>query len=117
VAAAAGARVALGDFRIPAQWKFVTVAGVVFDADGRPADGARVYLKGAEDDDHILAEPAIADMSGRFVIAALAGHHYRLFAERPGPSGRLSRVDSSDQVRITPVEGVKPVRLTLERRY
>jgi hypothetical protein len=109
--------VTLGDFRIPADITYVSMAGVVFDSDGVPAEGARIYLKGAGEDDVILAEPAVADTSGRFVIAAIAGHEYQLFAERRRLSSRPGSVDSTDQVRITVTEGMKPIRLTLRRRY
>ena len=117
VTLAAGEERDLADFRIPDRQKYVPVSGVVFDADGRPAEGARVYLKGVGDDDRIVSEPVAADFVGRFVIAALAGTDYLLFAERTRPEGRSSRVDSTDQLRLAVVEGLKPVRLTLERRY
>jgi hypothetical protein len=119
ITVAGGERVTLGDLRIPDQLKYVPVSGIVFDADGRPAEGARVFLKGlAEDDaDYILTEPVTADASGKFVVAALGGAEYRLFAERGRLEGRLERVDSSEQVRLMAVEGLKPLRLTLQRRY
>lgn len=117
VVLAAGEHLDLADFRIPAEQRYVPVSGVVFDADGTPAEGARVYLKGVGEDDRIVSEPVAVDFVGRFVIAALSGTDYLLFAERTRPEGRASRVDSTDQLRLTVVEGLKPVRLTLERRY
>ena len=54
---------------------------------------------------------------GGFVIAARAGTEYRLFAERPRAGGRPSRVDSTDPMPLTALEGLAPVRLKLERRY
>jgi protocatechuate 3,4-dioxygenase beta subunit len=117
VAVAAGERVGLADFRIPAQQTYVAVSGMVFDADGTPAEGARVYLKGVGEDDPIVSEPVPVDFMGRFVIAARAGSEYRLFAERARAGGRSSRVDSTDEMPLTAVDGLKPVRLTLERRY
>jgi Carboxypeptidase regulatory-like domain len=117
VAVASGARTMLADFRIPAHYKYVAVSGVVFDADGTPAEGARVFLKGVGDDDRIVSEPVAADFMGGFVIAARAGTEYRLFAERPRPGGRSSRVDSTDPMPLTAAEGLAPVRLKLERRY
>jgi hypothetical protein len=117
VAVAPGARTVLADFRIPAHHKYVAVSGVVFDADGTPAEGARVYLKGVGEDDRIVSEPVAADFMGGFVIAARAGTEYRLFAERPRPGGRSSRVDSTDPMSLTAAEGLAPVRLKLERRY
>jgi hypothetical protein len=117
VAVAPGARVELADFRIPADHKYVAVAGVVFDADGTPAEGARVYLKGVGEDDRILSEPVAADFMGGFVIAARAGTDYQLFAERPRPGGRSARVDSTDPIHLAAADGLAPVRLKLQRRY
>ena len=117
VAVAPGAREALADFRIPAPHKYVAVSGVVFDADGKPAEGARVFLKGVGEEDRIVSEPVAADFMGGFVIAARAGTEYQLFAERPRPGGRSARVDSTDPMQLTAAEGLAPVRLKLERRY
>ena len=117
IALDAGERETLVDFTIPVHHKYVAVSGVVFDADGTPAEGARVYLKAVGEDDRIVSEPVAADFMGGFVIAARAGTEYRLFAERTRPGGRPSRVDSTDQVRLTAADGLEPVRLTLERRY
>jgi hypothetical protein len=117
VAVAAGERANLADFRIPAHHKYVAVSGVVFDADGTPAEGARMFLKGVGEDDRIVSEPVVADFMGGFVIAARAGTEYRIFAERPRPGGRSSRVDSTDLMQLTAAEGLAPVRLKLERRY
>ena len=117
VGLAAGEHLGLADFRLPADQSYVPVSGIVFDAAGMPAEGARVYLKGVGEDDRIVSEPVAVDFVGRFVIAALAGTDYLLFAERSRPEGRSSRTDSTDQLRLTAVEGLKPVRLRLERRY
>ncbi len=117
VALTAGQRFELADFRLPASHAYVPISGVVFDADGAPAEGARVYLKGVGENERIVSEPVIADFMGRFVIAARAGTDYALFAERARPGGSASRVDSADEVRVTAVAGLNPVRLTLVRRY
>jgi Carboxypeptidase regulatory-like domain len=117
LALAPGERASLPDFRIPARHRFLAVSGVVFDSSGRPAEGARVYLKGVGDNDRIVSEPVTADFMGAFVIAARAGGEYQLFAERIRPGSGSSRVDSSDPVQFAAGEGLKPVRLTLERRY
>ena len=91
IAVAPGARTNLADFRIPAHHQYVAVSGVVFDADGTPAEGARVFLKGVGEEDRIVSEPVAADFMGGFVIAARAGTEYRLFAERSRPAaGRLA---------------------------
>ena len=117
IALTAGERKRLEDFRIPSKHAYVPVSGVVLDADGTPAEGARVFLKGVGDDDRIVSEPVVADFMGRFVIAARAGAEYGLFAERPRPGGRTVRVDSTDTVRVTAAEKPTLVRLTLARRY
>jgi hypothetical protein len=119
VALVAGEHLTLNDLRVPSRFRYLPVSGAVFETDGTPVEGARVYLKGLVEDeaDYILAEPVISDGSGRFVIAALEGGDYRLFAERGRTSDRGQRVDSSDQVRLTIVESMKPLRLTLQRRY
>ena len=114
---AAGERRDLADFRVPAGQKYVAVSGVVFDAGGAPAEGARVFLRGVGEGDRIVSEPVVADFMGRFVIAAREGFEYRIFAERAREAGRPSSVDSADEVTLTATEGLKPVRLTLERRY
>jgi Carboxypeptidase regulatory-like domain len=114
---ASGERARLPDFRIPGRHRFLAVSGVVFDTSGRPAEDARVYLKGAGDDDRIVSEPVAADFMGAFVIAARAGAVYQLFAERLRPDGGSTRVESSDPVTFTAGDGLKPIRLTLERRY
>ena len=117
VTLAAGERRDLADFRIPAGQKYVAVPGVVFDAGGAPAEGARVFLKGVGEGDRIVSEPVVADFMGRFIIAAREGVEYRIFAERAREAGRPSSVDSADEVTVTAAEGLKPVRLILERRY
>ena len=117
VALTAGQRLELADFRLPASHAYVPISGVVFDPDGAPAEGARVYLKGVGRNDPIVSEPVAADFMGRFVIAARAGAGYGLFAERARPGGSSSRVDSADEMRLVAVDGLKPVRLTLARRY
>lgn len=108
-----GERVQAPEFRLPASVNYVAVHGFVLDADGTPAEGARVYLKGAGEGDRIVGEPAVADFVGRFVLAALAGTEYSIFAERT----RGSRVDSAVPIGVVPAEGEKPITLTLHRRY
>jgi protocatechuate 3,4-dioxygenase beta subunit len=113
VTIAEGARVQLPDFRLPASLRYVAVEGFVLDADGGPAEGAQVYLKGAGEGDRIVGEPVAVDFVGRFVVAALAGTEYAIFAERK----RGSRVDSTDQIRINSTESQKLPTLVLRRRY
>jgi hypothetical protein len=108
-----GGHVQAPEFRLPASVKYVAVHGFVLDADGTPAEDARVYLKGAGEGDRIVGEPVVVDFVGRFVVAALAGTEYSIFAERT----RGSRVDSAEPIRVVPAEGQKPITLTLHRRY
>jgi hypothetical protein len=111
-----GKRVELKDFTLPSSVAYVAVSGIVIGSDGSPATGARVYLKGA-DAEFIVSEPAITDASGRFVLAALAGRSYRLFAERERQDGSDRRIDSSGQSAFTAVNDLHPFRLVLVRRY
>lgn len=91
----------LDDFVIPANISFVTIPGVVRDSTGLPAVGARVFLAGPQEGDHIVGEPAITDESGQFVLSAPAGRQYRLFAERARPGSASSRVDVTDVINVT----------------
>jgi 5-hydroxyisourate hydrolase-like protein (transthyretin family) len=117
VALRASERLTLGDFVLPKNVAFVPVTGVVFEGDGSPAVNARVYLKGAENDNFILNEPAVTDAGGRFTLAAVAGREYRLFAERERADAGRSRIDSSEQLPFTAAAGAPPFKLTLRRRY
>ena len=108
-----GEAIALDDLRLAATVNYVALSGFVLDADGTPAEGARVFLKGTGEDARILTEPAIVDFMGRFVIAGLANTEYRLFAERT----RDRRVDSSDQLTVRAVAGLNPLKVVLRRRH
>ena len=109
----AGMHAALEDVRLPAQPSYVPVSGFVLRPDGTPAEGARVYLKGADGNERILSEPAPVDFLGRFVIAGVAGADYRLFAE----FSATHQVESSDQVALTATVGSRPVHLVVRRHY
>lgn len=112
VAVARGDRVVLADFTLPAYVSLVTVVGFVIDADGTPAEGARVYLKSGSEDSRILAEPAVADFLGRFTLSLVSGGEYLVFAER----ARGTRVDSSLPTRLRAAR-TAPLKLVLQRRY
>ena len=113
VTVGAGERATAPDFRLPAAVKYVAVGGFVLDADGRPAEGAQVYVKGPVEGDRIVGEPVAVDFMGRFAVAVLADSDHAIFAERR----RGTRIDSSEQVRLTPGDASKPIRLVLQRRY
>ncbi|HET7219592.1 MAG TPA: carboxypeptidase-like regulatory domain-containing protein [Vicinamibacterales bacterium] len=114
VVVARGDRVTLTDFKLPASAALVSISGTVIDADGTPAEGARVYLKRAAEDGRILAEPATADFLGRFVVSVVAGGDYEIFAER----SRGTRVDSSPATRLRATSAPSaPLKLVLQRRY
>jgi len=109
----AAGRVELEDFRVPATVRFVEIAGVVFDTDRVPVEGARVYLRGPEERDFILTAPVVTDLSGRFTIAGVMGQEYLVFAERPRP-GDSRWLDSTG---LLPVAATPPpTRLTLTLR-
>ena len=116
IAVAEGDRVEAPEFRLPPSVQYLAISGFVLDADGTPAEGAHVYVKGASEGDRIVGEPVAADFVGRFTIAVPAGTGYVIFAERT----RGTRIDSSDQVRLAlPYVGHagQPIRLVLQRRY
>ena len=113
VVVGAGERVTASDFRLPAAVKYVVLNGFVLDADGQPAEGAQVYVKGPAEDDRIVGEPVLVDFMGRFAVAVLASAEQAIFAARR----RGTRIDSSAQMRAVPGEAQKPIRLVLERRY
>jgi hypothetical protein len=101
VAVRAGDAIDLHDFVIPANISFAAIQGVVREATGVPAVGARVFLAGPNVGDHIVGEPAITDEFGQFVLSAPAGQQYRLFAERSRPGSAGSRVDATDVLTVT----------------
>ena len=113
----AGQRAVLPDLTLPSHQEYAAISGVVLDATGSPAEGARIYLKGAGEDERIVSEPVIADFMGRFVIAARVGVDYVLFGERPRPGERSGRVDSTDPLALTATPNMKSLRLSLHRRY
>jgi carboxypeptidase family protein len=96
---------------------YVPLTGVVLDADGAFAAGARVFLKGGGARTFILAEPVVTDVSGRFTIAGLSGREYRLFAERIQSSDGKRRLENSEEVEITAQQGLPPARLRLKPAY
>jgi hypothetical protein len=112
-----GERATLQDFRMPPALVFIAVSGTVLGADGAPAANARVYLKGQAETDFILSEPAVTDATGRFLLAALEGRSYRLFAERPRQDAPNAAIDSSEQVSFTAASSPPPFKLSLRRRY
>jgi hypothetical protein len=115
VALAAGARLTLPDLRLPVGAAPVRVTGIVVDANGVPAIGANVYLKSAAEEAHILGEPIKTDSMGRFALAAFDGFEYLIFAERVSLSP--SRVESSDESRVSASPSIAPLKLTLRARY
>jgi hypothetical protein len=112
-----GGRAPMGDVRLPPSMAYVRVSGSVFGPDGEPAPGTRVYLKGADEGGFILSEPATTDGTGRFILAAMPGERYQVFAERSGSETGRRWTESSDPMAITATEGLAPVRLDLRRRY
>lgn len=109
----AGSHAALDQMRLPSHPSYVPLSGFVLRADGTPAEGARVYLKGGDGNGRIVSEPATSDFLGRFVIAGVVGTEYRVFAELAG----THQVESSDQVVLTAASGLRPVHLVVRRRY
>jgi hypothetical protein len=116
VAVPAGGRVELPDLMVPASVRFAEIAGVIFDTDRVPVEGARVYLRGPEERDFILTAPVVTDLSGRFTIAALMGEEYLVFAERPR-SGNPGWLDSTGLVRVAAVPTSSRLILTLRSQH
>jgi hypothetical protein len=117
VTLAGGQRAVLPDLTLPSQQEYVAISGVVLDASGSPAEGTRIYLKGASEGERIVSEPVITDFMGRFIIAARVGADYILFGERPRPGERSARVDSTDPLPLTAAPNMKSLRLSLHSRY
>ena len=109
----AGGSTALGDLRLPAGIRYVSLTGFVVTSDGTAAEGARVYLKAPGEGARILSEPATVDFLGRFTVAGVAGADYRVFAELV----RDRRVEASDEREVRATAGLAPVRLIVRRRY
>jgi hypothetical protein len=110
-----GRRVALGALAVPASLAIVQLSGVVLDAAGAPAEGARVFLRGPSERDYVVGEPVVADFVGRFTIAAVAGD-YVLFAERVRAGDAHGRLDVSETLHISRSDYGRAVKLTLRRR-
>ena len=115
VTLAAGERRDLADFRIPAGRSMSPCPESCSTPEGRPLRCSCVSERRWRGRPNV-SQPAVSDFMGRFVIAAGRGS-IRIFAERAREAGRPSSVDSADEVTLTAAEGLKPVRLTLERRY
>ena len=112
-----GERVTLGDLVVPPTLGYVQISGVVLAPDGSFAPGARVYLKGPGSADYILAEPAMTDNQGHFVLSVVTGRDYRIFAERPTRADGVRWIESSEQVSLTGAADLPPLTLALRRRY
>jgi hypothetical protein len=74
------------EFRLPPEPKAARVEGIVVTADGKPAEGAQVYIDALPD---MMIAPdnrnrPVADALGRFSFTALEGFEYRLRATRFG---------------------------------
>lgn len=113
VTVAPGGSTALGDFILPDFITLTPIAGVILDRHRTPAAGARVYLRGPDEDDAILTAPVLTDAGGRFTIAAVEGEEYVLFSERPRPDDPR-RLDVSESVRVVATRAAS--RLTLQLR-
>lgn len=113
VAVGAGQSHEAGDLMLPPSARYVPITGFVLTSDGQPAEGARVFLKGADRESRIETEPAVADFLGRFTIAAAENAEHRLFAELT----RARRVEASDEQVVLAAPGQPPLQLVVRRRY
>jgi hypothetical protein len=112
VAVGAGLRVVVDDLELPASVTLARLTGAVRLPDGRPAAGAKVYLRADSAQFDSFIEPATVDAEGRFSIAVPAGKRHRLFAELLESDSRRVFTAESPGFEATP--GLEPfdVRLT-----
>jgi hypothetical protein len=114
---AGGEQLSLDPFVIAGAPGIVRIEGTVHGADAMAIAGARVFLKSAEDGGHILGAPAVTDSLGRFVLAAVEGERYQLFAETTIRQGNVRESLFSDPITFTAAAPMAPRRLTVRRRF
>lgn len=98
---------------MPDTLRLVQITGVVLDVSGRPASGARVYLKPGDNTFRLLGPAVITDAEGRFAIAGFSGISYTFTAEYQHAG---SGFDSGEQKNILASEDMKPITLQLIKR-
>lgn len=114
---AGGQHLVLERMVLPAGVPIARLEGSVHTADGWTAPGAKVFLKGAGEDGHLLGEPAVADSLGRFVLAVLEGQRYEVFAERRDSRKPPARAEFSTPVIVQAASVMSPLRLTMRRGF
>ena len=83
------ARVTIGDVPVIDGTMFVTMRGVVRDASGKPATGARVSISAVRDpkvDSPVRWAEVVAEADGSFAIAVVEGVSYKVSARLWLPS-------------------------------
>jgi hypothetical protein len=101
-----------GDFVLPPSVSVVEVRGQVIGADGRPRDGASVYLKLPTETAWTPSFPLQTDQDGRFVVSAIQGQRYVLYAfDAP-----VGMTQESERVNIIAVPDLQPVTLQMRAR-
>ena len=73
--------VELGELMLPTEVRFVQIRGSVVTPDGRPVEGARVYVFGASTQTRIFSAPLLTDAAGAFTVAAPDGAATTIVAE------------------------------------
>ena len=109
-----GERLTLEPLVLSPSLSLAQIQGTVHASDGAALPGARVFLKPANGG-HILGAAAVADTAGRFVIAALEGERYQVFAERQPAAG--GKTEFSDPVDVSVTRWTPPLRLTVRHRF
>jgi hypothetical protein len=109
-----GERLTVDPLVLSASLSLAQIQGTVHAPDGAALPGARVFLKGTNGG-HIIGAAAVADTAGRFVIAALEGERYQVFAERQPSAGRTA--EFSDPVDVSVTRWTPPLRLTVRHRF
>ena len=101
-----------GDFVLPPSVSVVELRGQVIDADGKPRAGASVYLKLPTEYLWTPSFPTQTDQEGRFVVSAIQGQRYALYAfDVP-----VWMTQESERITITAAPDLPPVTLQMRLR-
>jgi hypothetical protein len=115
-ALAAGERRSVETIALPPEVPIARLEGIVRGADGAAAAHVRVFLRGGDEEGHVVGEPAVTDALGRFAIAVIEGVSYEVFAVRE-ERGAVRRTEFSAPVAFTASAATPPVVVTLRRSF
>jgi hypothetical protein len=111
----ASARLNIGDFIVPPAVDLVPISGVVRREDGNSPEGATIRLAVPSDAYTFVGEPVVADASGKFTFAGIAGYSYGLMVEFRyiDPTTGVQRFIRTDETVLTASRGSQPIALIL----